>query len=198
MSDTRRVIETYFDVSRSKETDSNGNAQGEARRMTLFRGTQALVRAHMQITAAQTASFPAGVTWTFCIDNSYVTGDNDLVITQDAGFNVASDWTGTGGINLDEGRISFQIDTATDRLTTAFVDAGNPPILSGTVGEIWMHVPGASSILQCQFPITMKNIVCDVDQDTELESISTTIIRHVGDSIELYYPDGSLAQKWTP
>ena len=196
MSDTRRVIETYIDVMRSKETDSDGNLLNDETRTRFFRSTQAIMRVHLKTDSDTTFKPPGTATWTFCIDNSFDPSHEDLVVTQDADFNKSIDWA---DVDVTDGKICFPVDTTTTRLRDAFVAENNPESLAQPVrAEIWMNVPGITSILVAQFKVFVDNIVCEIDNDTELESFSTTILRHVGDNVVLYFPDGSVAQEWTP
>lgn len=189
MADSRRVIVMYADVENSKiKSEDNADLRDN---MVFFRGSQLLIQCHLRLSDGSTyMKPPAGAQWFFGIDNSYIAGHADLVVSAADQFNISEDWT---SLNAENGKICFRVNTATTQLTTAVGTSAS----IDTTGELWYTVPGSYPVLVCQWPITVKNIVCEIETDTELVYTTSGLLTIEGNDIVLFFPDGSVANRWT-
>lgn len=187
---SRRVIEIYLDIEGSRFIDSDGALVST--NMVMFRGTEALVQCHLRLADGLTYfEPPAGSTWFFAIDDSFTEGHDDYVVSNDSLFNISGDWS---DLDVANGKISFRVDTATTQLTTAMGTSSSKEMY----GELWMTPPAVDPIILAQWKIDMKGIVSEIGDDTTLSYYSAEALRFDGDDVVLYYPDGSVAQRWSP
>ena len=190
MSDaTRRIVTLYVDVDNARLVSSINSINLSP--VNLYRRSQTLMQCHLRL-ADGTTYFtpPAGAQWLFVADTSFAASHADLVVSTNAQFNIAADWS---GISVVGGKICWRVDTATDLLTTAMADAAT---LAG-YGELWMIAPGENPSLIVQFSITFKGIVGDVGADSALVYTQSNLLKFDGDDVVLLFPDGSVAQRWS-
>jgi len=189
MSDPRRIVELYVNVDLSVLTDENGSII--TTRTAVFRRSQVLFRCHLKLDDGTTYfTPPAGTQWVFMIDNSYSSTHPDLVVSDNAQFNIGSDW---GDLDADNGKICWRINTATDALTTEMGEAASKQMSA----ELWMLPIAGDPSLIIQFLVDVKNIVGDVGADAGLIYTNTNMLKFDGDDIVLLFPDGSVAQRWS-
>jgi len=189
MSDNRRVIVMYADVEASKIRTSDNNTLRD--NMVIFRGTEVLIQCHLRLADGTTyLKPPSGAVWTFVIDNSFTSGHADLVVSTNTSFNKLADWS---LVNPDNGLICFRVNAATTALATEMGTSSSKDMYA----ELWYAAPGDSEVLACQWNVTIRNIVADIDQDTGIQQYSTGLLAIDGNDVVLYFPDGQIAQRWT-
>lgn len=186
--ENRRIIEIYLDVERGILVDSDGAIPGTL--MSVFRGTELIVRAHLKREDIATYfTPPSGASWFFAIDNSFDPAHNDLVVTQNSMFNLSADWS---DLDVANGKICWRVDTATTQLKSALGTSASEDMYA----ELWMTPAGVDPILLCQWQVTVKNIVSEIDADTTLTYYSSALVGQDGNDTVIYLPDGSVAHRY--
>lgn len=186
MSDPRRFIEIFLDTEQGIRVGEDGKAPRKGEPFTIFRNTQTVVRAHLRKTDLTYFKPPTGAEFFYAVDTSFDPVIEDVIVTQDADFNDSDDWADK---DPDNGKVCWRANSATTRLETrmgseAFLDSWS---------ELWMIVSGiANPILLAQWSTKLKNIVSEIDADTVLETVSSNVIKFVGDKTRIYKPDGTV------
>ena len=192
MSDTRRIVEIYANTSNLRITDSAGKIPLEVDKLTFFVRSQTVIRCHLRLEDLSEFKPVAGAEWLFAIDDNYTRSHADYVVSQNDQFNIIADWA---DLDVDNGKICFRVDCATVQLQEAMGDDD----VKAMVAELWMLPPAPDNpVLLGQWSIDVRNIVTEVGDDTDLEYISAGLLRADGDDTVLYFPDGSVAQRWSP
>jgi hypothetical protein len=140
---------------------------------------------------------PAGTEWFFYINDSYDPANTSPVITDDQSlFNNASDWSDVDAAN---GKVCFEVDTTSTALALKFTGASpaNPSHLDMTA-ELWMQAPGESLSMVAQWDMIMKNIVSNGESTSGLVLTLSSSVRFDGNDVVLLFPDGNVAQRWSP
>jgi len=189
MSDPRKVSEIYVDVDTPQLVDVNNSIVHTP--IIVYRKSQLIFKVHLRLADGSTYfTPPVGAEWVFMIDNSYEPLHPDLVVSDNAQFNVAGDWA---SMDVANGKICFRVNTATAQLTTEMGSSASKEM----TGEIWMLPIGGDPSLVIQFSILVKNIVGDVGADANLIYTDTNMLKFDGSDVVLYFPDGSVAQRWS-
>jgi hypothetical protein len=151
MAETLKVIDWRIDQGNTRLVDS-ANSSVYVPEVIIPFGSKILFRASVQYSDGTAFSFPAGTTFVFLLDNSFVTGHADLVTSED--FN-GGYWNQE---SLNDGRISWKANFNTTELRSAL---GSDASKSMTA-ELWMLAPGGEYALLLQVTVTVKNIVGEV------------------------------------
>jgi hypothetical protein len=189
MSESRRISEIYVDVDTPQLVDVNNSVLRSF--VTVFRRSQVLFQCHLRKADGTTAfTPPTNAEWVFIIDDSYDPTHSDYVVSDNAQFNITADWA---DLDVANGKICWRVDTTTTQLTAAMGSDSS----KNMVGELWMLPNGGEPSLIVQMTIVIKNIVGDVGADTGLVFTPSNVIKFDGDDVVLYFPDGSVAQRWS-
>lgn len=167
MSESRVVKEIYLDTENNQiRSYKNSTFYALSPDMTLFRGSQVLFQCHLMLADAATYfTPPAGGTWLFGIDDQFTADHADLVVSQNAQFNIAGDWDQlleTGGY------ICWRVDLTTDALKDSLADLTSKAMYAC----LWFTPSGGSPTLMAQWNVTMKNIAVDPTTATAVEGIT--------------------------
>lgn len=188
-----RVLEVYLDVELSQQVNAGGAVLPTSQKFTLHRCTKTIVRAHLLRADGTTyVQPPAGAVFFFGLDNSFSPSNSDPVATLNANFNQAGYWS---ALDVANGKIAWLVDTATDALATAM---GSLASLPNAKAELWMAPSvGADFSLLCQWDVDMLNVVTAAGATSSLPYYLNSLLAFDGDDVVLYYPDGSVAQRWS-
>lgn len=191
--DNYRTVEIYLNVQVSEQCGVNAGLISTDEKLTLYRSTKTIVRAHLIMGDGVTYfKPPTGAVWYFAADNSYDPAHADPVATLNANFNDAAFWA---SLDVANGKIAWLADTATDELTTAM---GSNAELANTKAELWMAPSvGADFSLLCQWDVHMKNVVTGAGATSSLPYYLNSLLAFDGDDVVLYYPDGTVAERWS-
>ncbi len=188
MSESRVIKEIYLDVEGNQiRSYKNSTFYALSPDLTLFRGSQVLFQCHLMLADGATYfTPPAGGTWLFGIDDQFTADHADLVVSQNAMFNIAGDWDQlleTGGY------ICWRVDLTTNELKTALADAASKAMYA----DLWFTPSGGSPTLMAQWNVIMKNIAVDPTTATAVDGITfpTTAVFNSAIS-EIKTPTGGL------
>lgn len=167
MSESRVIKEIYLDTENNQiRSYKNSIFYALSPDMTLFRGSQVLFRCHLMLADAATYfTPPAGGTWLFGIDDQFTADHTDLVVSNNAQFNIAGDWDQlleTGGY------ICWRVDLTTDALKDSLADLTSKAMYAC----LWFTPSGGSPTLMAQWNVTMRNIAVDPTTATATEGIT--------------------------
>lgn len=155
MSDLRRLIDLNINV----ETAAAGDIRNAAfvnldRAITVHRGTQLLIRATLLLSNTTTPfACPADASFLWGADNVYTADHDDLILSQNADFNVAGDWADA---DPTAGKICWRADLTGVDLKTALGSAASATLHT----LLWMSSAAGYTVL-CDLDITVKNIAVD-------------------------------------
>lgn len=167
MSENRVIKEIYLDTENNQiRSYKNSTFYALSPDMTLFRGSQVLFRCHLMLADATTYfTPPAGGTWLFGIDDQFTADHADLVVSQNAQFNIAGDWD---QLLETSGYICWRVDLTTNELKNSLADAASKAMYA----NLWFTPSGGSPTLMAQWNVTMKNIAVDPTTATAVEGIT--------------------------
>lgn len=166
MSSDRVIKDMYIDTEGTQiRSFKNSTFYALSPDMAMFRGTQVLFRCHLMMADATTYfAPPAGATWLFGVDDSFVADHTDLVVSLNAQFNIGGDW---GDVNVPEGRISWRADLTSQVLKDSLGDSASKTMYAC----LWMTPNGGNPTLMAQWTVTMKNVAVDPTTATAQEGI---------------------------
>jgi len=189
MAEFRQPAFIYINTQQARRVSSDNFPVRETFRM--FLRSQVLFSADLWNDDG-TAFLPeSGSLWEFHVDNVFGPGQHDdLVISDNDQFNIIDD---RSDLDVDGGKISWRVNLATTELDTAMGTDQSKTMW----GELWVTAPGTSTALLMQLEFTMQNIVSEVGSTSGLDYLSDAIWRWDGDALVGYYPDGSVAVRYT-
>lgn len=155
----RTIKNIFCNVTTAELINSSG---GAATAVQLYRGTQFVVRCTLYNSDLTPFILNLSDSFYFGLNDNYLRTNDDYCYSLNTSFNIPADWS---SIDLEEGLISFRIDTDTYDLAVNMGALASKYYL----GEIWAISSGLP-VLLCQFPILMNNIA--VEPNTSSSSSS--------------------------
>jgi hypothetical protein len=158
-----------------------------ADQLDVYRGTQILFRCHLLMSDATTYYAPgASSTWLFGIDSSFTRDHADLVVSENAQFNVAGDWADTSVVG---GKICWRADLTSQSLKDDLADDASKQMYAC----LWMCPSGGEYTLMAQWDINMKNVAVDPTTALAQDGISfLTMDLYNADMAQLKAPTSGL------
>jgi len=189
MADVRKIVELYLDTENMKQvTADNFDVRDK---MVLYRGTNVLFCVHLRLGDGITYFQPdASSLWNFRVDNVFTPDSPDLVVSDNDQFNVPSDW---GSLDITGGKVCWRTATNTTQLAEALGSDESQTMYA----ELWMKPPVDDAVLVCHWEITVHNKATNYGDSSDLVYSTSNIINWVDGDCVLYFPDGSVAQRWS-
>jgi len=187
MADKFRVIETYLNVDRSAQVTQSGFDPRLLQKY--YKRTETILRIHLVQDDGSYFQPESGGTWVFAIDDTF--GESpDPVYSDDTQFNIAGDWS---QLDVNGGKITTRVNCSSTALAAKL--GANEWI--SMWAELWYTAPGQTESLIAQWQVIMRNIITDIGSDSELTYNSSLGVAFDGDDLVLYYPDGSVARRFS-
>lgn len=191
------IREIYLDLEHKRQCDADGIAVLADSQMSLPRmASRVIVRAHLYLSGTTYFQPAAGAAWYFALDNVFeptTPALDDPVATVDSDFNNAADWS---SVSVTEGKICFPVNTTTSELAAKFAAA---PSSLPMYGELWMNDPVSGWSPLVRWDVTVDNVVANFQSTTPLaQSLGSVLVKKDGDDTVIYFPDGSVAQRYSP
>jgi hypothetical protein len=190
MSDLTNIKEIYINVDLGVQTTSQNLTIVRRGRVRLWRMQQVIFRAHLKLDADTYWTTDTGTEWACNMDYRFGEYDDPVASDNDQ-FNIGDDWPGV--VSPENGKICWRSYLN----TTELADAMGTDDRKDFLAELWVKPPGEDFRVLAQLNIDMRNISTDISTTTPLTYTLSSALAFDGDDVVLYYPDGSVAQRWT-
>ena len=156
MSTALRIVDLY--VVGNQETDSSGKPLAQPTRFN--RCESVLLRVHLlNADGTEYQQLPAGMAFSYGLDNNYTSGHADPVASNNAKF-ISDDWTeseSAKGWNLSKGRFCVRVSLAPSGLATAI--GAKPEMLFQHA--IWGYPAGDPAFLLFHISVWIDNVTVE-------------------------------------
>lgn len=158
---THRIVDIFVNVSKQKEVVDADTMADVSTPTLLTRFEQVLLRWNLLNDAGEAFKIDAGSTFLFGIDSTPTSGHADLVLSDNAQFNISGDW---GDASIEEGRICNRADLATVDLATDLGSAKEKDMYAC----LWSTPAGGKPFLLAQIPVKVRNVYVEPGPPTSV------------------------------
>jgi len=152
MSDYRRFITEFIDVSNGYPVLSATDLSRKPQQNVIYPSTQIILRFHLLTSASASFTPPADATWLFGVNNTFSGDPPHLVIADTSDFNHAEDWE---LLSPTSGKVCCRVDLTDPQFTEA---ASSLTSMATWYANLWMSPAGQKPVLVCQWEVSVMPI----------------------------------------